>query len=176
MPIAGLRSQATTLFASRAYDDVLKLAQFMLEADANNSGAHLLLGLVHMERANFVAAEPHLAHALGGGETVTLQVRRHANEKFELSKGHDVCDARLILGKSELEFKSDRNPAENFKVSYDQVQITGVQLKNRVALYLGTKVNVAGKRRDYNFYSFDRELSESGKPYLEMIQHLLRSH
>jgi len=36
MPIASLRSQATILFASRAYDDVLKLAQFMLEADATN--------------------------------------------------------------------------------------------------------------------------------------------
>jgi hypothetical protein len=56
------------------------------------------------------------------------------------------------------------------------VQIVGLQLKNRVALYLGTKVSVAGKRRDYNFYSFDRELSQSGKPYLEMIQRLLRSH
>jgi hypothetical protein len=176
MPVASLRSQATTLFGSRAYDDVLKLAQFMLEADPTNSGAHLLIGLVHIERANFATAEPHLDKALSGGETVTLQVRRHAGEKFELSKGHDVCDARLLLSKSELEFKSDRNPVENFKVPYDQVQITGVQLKNRVALYLGTKVNVAGKRRDYNFYSFDRELSQAGKPYLEMIQRLLRSH
>jgi len=176
MPIASLRTQATTLFGSRAYDDVLKLAQFMLEADATNSGAHLLMGLIHIERANFAAAEPHLDQALSGGETVNLQVRRHTGEKFELSKGHDVCDARLILSKSELEFKSDRNPAENFKVPYEQVQITGIQLKNRVALYLGTKVNVAGKRRDYNFYSFDRELSQSGKPYLEMIQRLLRSH
>jgi hypothetical protein len=176
MPIASLRSQATTLFGSRAYDDVLKLAQFMLEADATNSGAHLLMGLIHIERANFAAAEPHLDQALSGGEIVSLQVRRHTGEKFELSKGHDVCDAKLILSKSELEFKSDRTPAENFKVPYGQVQITGVQLKNRVALYLGTKVNVAGKRRDYNFYSFDRELSQSGKPYLEMIQRLLRSH
>lgn len=176
MTIASLRSQAMTLFASRAYDDVLKLAQFMLEADATNSGAHLLIGLIHIERANFAAAEPHLDQALSGGETVSLQVRRHLGEKFELSKGHDACDARLILSKSELEFKSDRNPAENFKVPYEQVQVTGVQLKNRVALYLGTKVNVTGKRRDYNFYSFDRELSQSGKPYLEMIQRLLRSH
>jgi len=93
-----------------------------------------------------------------------------------LTKGHNVCDARLILSKTELEFKSDSTPAENFKVPYDQVQIVGIQLKNRVALYLATKVNVAGKRRDYNFYSFDQELSQSGKPYLEMIQHLLRSH
>ena len=107
---------------------------------------------------------------------MTLQVRRHAGEKFESTKGHDLCEAKLILTKSELEFKSDRNPAENFKVPYDQVQIIGLQLKNRVALYLGTKVSVAGKRRDYNFYSFDRELSQSGKPYLEMIQRLLRSH
>ena len=176
MPIASLRSQATTLFGSRAYDDVLKLAQFMIEADANNGGAHLLIGLVHLERANFAAAESHLDKALGAGETVSLQVRRHAGEKFESTKGHDVCDAKLILSKTELEFKTDRNAAENFKVPYDQVQVAGIQLKNRVALYLGTKVNVAGKRRDYNFYSFDRELSQSGKPYLEMIQRLLRSH
>lgn len=176
MPIASLRSQATTLFGSRAYDDVLKLAQFMLEADATNGGAHLLMGLVYIERANFAAAEPHLHQALSAGETVSLQVRRHAGERFELTKGHDVCDAKLVLRKTELEFKTDRNPAENFKVTYDQMQIVGMQLKNWVALYLGTKVNVAGKRRDYNFYSFDRELSQSGKPYLEMIQRLLRSH
>ncbi len=176
MSIASLRSQATTLFARRAYDDVLKLAQFMREADATNGGAHLLIGMVHIERANFAAAQSHLDQALSGGETVSLQVRRHAGEKFESTKGHDLCEAKLILSKSELEFKSDRNPAENFKVPYNQVQIVGLQLKNRIALYLGTKVNVAGKRRDYNFYSFDRELSQSGKPYLEMIQRLLRSH
>lgn len=176
MPIATLRSQATTLFASRAYDDVLKLAQFMLEADATNGGAHLLIGMVHIERANLAAAQSHLDQALSGGETVSLQVRRHAGEKFESTKGHDLCEAKLILSKSELEFKSDRNPAENFKVPYNQVQIVGLQLKNRVALYLSTKVSVTGKRRDYNFYSFDRELSQSGKPYLEMIQRLLRSH
>jgi hypothetical protein len=176
MPIASLRSQAMTLFGSRAYDDVLKLAQFILDADATNSGAHLLIGLVHTEGANFAAAQPHLDQALTGGETVTLKVRRHAGEKFELTKGHNVCDGRLILSKTELEFKSDRDPAENFKVPYDQVQVVGIQLKNRVALYLATKVNVAGKRRDYNFYSFDQELSQSGKPYLEMIQRLLRSH
>jgi len=176
MPVAALRSQAATLFSSRAYDDVLKLAQFMLEAEPTNGGAHLLIGLVQIERANFAAAEPHLDQALTGGEIVTLRVRRHAGEKFDLAKGHDLCDASLMLGKTEVEFKSDRNPAENFKVTYDQLQIAGIQLKNRIALYLGTKVNVAGKRRDYNFYSFDRELSQSGKPYLEMIQHLLRSH
>lgn len=176
MPIASLRSQATTLFASRAYDDVLKLAQFILDADAANSGAHLLIGLVNLERANFAGAEPHLDQAITGGEIVTLKVRRHAGEKFELTKGHNVCDGRLILSRTELEFKSDRDPAENFKVPSDQVQIVGIQLKTRVALYLATKVNVAGKRRDYNFYSFDQELSQSGKPYLEMIQRLLRSH
>jgi PEGA domain len=176
MPITSLRSQATTLFGRRAYDDVLKLAQFMLEADKTNGGPHLLIGLVHLERANFATAESHLDQALTGGETVSLQVRRHGGERFELSKGHDICDAKLILSKTELEFKSDRNPAENFKVPYAQVQIVGVQLKNRLALYLSTKVNVAGKRRDYNFYSYDRELSQAGKPYLEMIQRLIRSH
>ena len=176
LPFAGLRSQATTLFGSRAYDDVLKLAQYILEADAANGGAHLLIGSVYLERANFEAAQSHLAQALSGGEKVILQVRRHAGEKFESTKGHDLCEAKLILSKSELEFKSDRNPAENFKVPFDQVQVVGLQLKNRVALYLGAKVSVAGKRRDYNFYSFDHEMSQSGKAYLEMIQRLLRSH
>lgn len=176
MSVATLRSQAVTLFSSRAYDDVLKLAQFILEGEPANGGAHLLIGLVQIERANFAAAEPNLDQALTGGEKVTLRVRRHAGEKFDLAKGHDICDASLILGKTEVEFKSDRNPAENFKVTYDQLQLGGIQLKNRTALYLATKVNVAGKHRDYNFYSFDRELSQSGKPYLEMIQRLLRSH
>ena len=176
MPVASLRSLATTLFGSRAYDDVLKLAQFMLDADPTNSGAHLLIGMVQIERAEFAAAQSHLDQALSGGEIVSLQVRRHAGEKFESNKGHDLCEAKLIFTKSELEFKSDRNPAENFKVPYEEVQIVGLQLKNKIALYLGTKVSVAGKRRDYNFFSFDRELSQSGKTYLEMIQRLLRSH
>lgn len=33
-----------------------------------------------------------------------------------------------------------------------------------------------GKKQDYNFYSFDRELAADGRPYLEMIQRILRAH
>ncbi len=176
LPLASLQTQAGSLFLNRAYDDVLKLAQFMFEADATSPAAHRLVGLVHVERAEFANAQSHLEKALAGSETVALRIRRHIAEKFELNKGHELCEAQLTLGKSELEFRSTRNPAENFKVSYDQVQVIGIQLKSRVAVYLNTKVNSGGKKRDYNFYSFDREFSQSGKPYLEMIHRLLRSH
>jgi len=75
-----------------------------------------------------------------------------------------------------MQFLSERNPNDNFKVSYDMVQVMTIQLKSSVAAYLGTKVTIAGKRRDYNFYSYDKELSSAGKSYLEMIQRLLRAH
>ena len=75
-----------------------------------------------------------------------------------------------------MEFQGVRIGTDNFKVTYDQIQVIGIQVKNNVASYLGTKVNVSGKRHDFNFYSYDKELSQAGKPYLEMIQRLLRSH
>ncbi|HJP93397.1 MAG TPA: PEGA domain-containing protein [Pyrinomonadaceae bacterium] len=176
LPINALQEQAGTFFSNRAYDDVVKLAEYILEADSTNAAANRLLGLVYLERANLPDAESHFERALAGGETVMLPVRRHAGEKFELNKGHDTCDAYLILSKTELEFKSTRNATENFRVPYTQLQVTGIQLKSGVASYLKTKVTVNGKSRDYNFYSFDRELSQAGKPYLEMIQRLMRSH
>jgi hypothetical protein len=176
LPLASLQIQAESLFLNRAYDDVLKLAQFMFEADAASPAAHRLVGLVHVERAEFANAQSHLEKALAGSEPVALRIRRHTAEKFELNKGHELCEAQLTLGKSDLEFRSTRNLAENFKVSYDQVQLGSIQLKSSTAAYLSTKVTVNGKRRDYNFYSFDRELSALGKPYLEMVQRLLRSH
>lgn len=176
LPPASLQAQAIKLFAARAYDDVLKLSRYLFDADRTNSTAHRLSGLVSLERGDLANAAAHLEKALAGGESVELRIRRHPGEKFESNKGHDSCDAQLILGKAELEFRSARNPTENFKVTYDQIQVTGIQLKNRLAAYLGTKVNVAGKKRDYNFYSFDRELSQLGKPYLEMLQGLIRSH
>ena len=176
LPVSTLLDQANTFYSSRAYDDVIKLAQFVLEADATNATANRLLGLVYLERADLATAQSRFDLALAGGESVMLRIRRHEGEKFELNKGHNTCDAQLILGKNELEFKSTRSPIDNFKVPYSQVQITGIQLKNNVATYLKTKVTVNGKSRDYNFYSFDRELSQAGKPYLEMIQRLMRSH
>ena len=176
LPINSLQEQAGSFFSRRAYDDVVKLAQYILEADSTNAAANRLLGLVFLERADLASAQSRFEKALAGGETVVLPVRRHPGEKFELKKGHDSCDAQLILSKTELEFKSTRSVTENFRVPYAQVQITGIQIKNSVATYLKTKVTVNGKNRDYNFYSFDRELTQSGKPYLEMIQRLIRSH
>jgi hypothetical protein len=176
LPINALQEQAGSFFSSRAYDDVVKLAQYMLEADSASAAANRLLGLVYLERADLGSAQPRLEKALAGGETVTLPVRRHPGEKFELNKGHEACEAHLIFTKNELEFKSTRNAAENFKVPYTQIQVTGIQLKSGVASYLKTKVTVNGKNRDYNFYSFDREISQAGKPYLEMLQRLIRSH
>jgi hypothetical protein len=175
-PLATLQSQATALFLNRAYDDVLKLCNYIRDADGDNATAHRLSGLVYLERGNFANAGDELDKALAGGESFALPVRRHPGEKFDLRKGHDACDAQLILSKNEVEFKSVRNPTENFKVTYDQAQVVGIQLKNSVAVYLSTKVNVGGKRRDYNFYSFDKELSQSGKAYLEMVSRLLKPH
>lgn len=176
LPVNALQEQAASLFLKRAYDDVVRLAQYILEADSTNATANRLLGLVYLERADLGSAHSRFEKALAGGETIVLPVRRHPGEKFELSKGHDTCDAQIILSKTELEFKSLRNTAENFKVPYGQVQVIGILIKSSVASYLKTKVTVGGKNRDYNFYSFDRELSQTGKAYLEMIQRLMRSH
>jgi hypothetical protein len=171
-----LQQQAFTAFNDRRYADTLTLCEYIFETDQGNAGAHRLAGLVYLERGDFGNAGSHLAQALAGGEPVSLRVRRHAGEKFDLNKGHDTCEARLILGKNDLEFQGVRTATDNFKVTYDQIQVIGIQLKNNVASYLGTKVNVGGKRHDFNFYSYDKELSQAGKPYLEMIQRLLRSH
>ncbi len=176
LPLAALQSQASTLFLSRAYDDVLKLCRYIQEIDNNNALAHRLIGLVYLERGDLNNAGIELNKALAANETFALNIRRHASEKFELSRGHDSCEAQLILSKNEVEFKSLRNPADNFKVTYDQIQVIGIQVRSNVAVYLSTKVIVAGKRRDFNFYSYDKELSLSGKPYLEMVQRLLRPH
>jgi hypothetical protein len=176
LPVPALRAQAETLLAKRAYDDVLKLCRYIFESDSANGAGHRLEGSVYVARGDFNNAGSHFAQALSADEPVTLRIRRHLGEKFELSKGHDMCEARLILRKTELEFQGLRNPAEDFKVPYEQVQVIGMQMKSSVAAYLGTRVTTLGKRRDYNFYSFDKELSAADKPYLEMIQRLLRPH
>lgn len=85
--------------------------------------------------------------------------------------------AILYLGKSEVEYRGKQITTENFKVLYAQAQIIGVQLKKSVAVYLATKiVDAHGKKQEFNFFSFDKELSQTGRPYLEMIQQLLRAH
>ncbi len=176
LSVTALQAQAEGLLSKRAYDDVMKLSRYIFEADKQNGAANRLEGYVHLARGDFNSAGSRFARALEAGETIVLRIRRHAGEKFELSKGHEACDAQLVLRKSELEFQGLRNPVENFKVPYEQVQVGTIQLKSSQAVYLATKVTVNTKRRDYNFYSFDKELSPAGKTYLEMIQRLLAPH
>jgi hypothetical protein len=174
LPVAELVRQAERLYGQRAYRDVLTLSEYALESDAANGPAHRLAGLTYMIQQNYTSAGAHLEKALSANETVRLQVRRHPREAFDPTKGHNECAAVLILDGSEVELQG-RNAAENFKVGYGQVELTGVQLKKNVALYLGTKVTVTrGKRREYNFYSFDNELSQTGRLFLNMLQLLLR--
>ena len=176
LPLPSLQSLATARFQSRAYDDVLKLCAYIFEVDRLNGVGNQLAGLTYLERGDLSKAAGYLEQALIGNQEVRLNVRRHPGEKFELNKGHEVCAALLIIGKSGVEFQGLRNPVDNFKVNYDQIQVTGIQIKSSVAPYLNTKVTVGGKRRDFNFYSYDKELSAAGRPYLELIQRLLRAH
>jgi tetratricopeptide (TPR) repeat protein len=171
-----LQSEAERLLSNRAYDDVLRLSGFISEADHANGAARRLAGLVYLARGDFANAGAQFDQALAVDEPILLHVRRHPEEKFDLNKGHDVCDAQLTLRKNEVEFHGLRNAADDFKVTYDQIQVGTIQLKNSVAAYLATRVASNGKRHDYNFYSIDKELSQSGKPYLEMVQRLLRPH
>ena len=177
LPVTDLAAQAQANFNQRAYENVLTLSRYILEVDAQHPAAHRLTGMALLERQEYTVARNHLALALAGNEMVNLRIRRHPREVFDLTKGHDLCDAVLVLGKSELEFRGLRAPADDFKVAYGQVQVTGLQLKKNAALYLGTKVTrTPGKRQDFNFFSPDKELTQSGKAYLEMIQSLLRAH
>ncbi len=177
LPVTELTAQAETAFNQRAYEDVLTLCDYVFETNAPAPAAHRLKGLTYVVRQDYAKAEAHLAQALAGGETIALQVRRHSHENFDLVKGHDACGGFLYLGKTEVEYRGQQITTENFKAPYDQMQIAGVQLKKNVAVYLATKVvDGRGKKQDYNFYSFDRELTTSGRTYLEMIQRLLRAH
>lgn len=177
LPAAELMSHAERLYAQRAFRDVLTLCGYALEADGNNPTAHRLAGLTYLAEQDFARAGPHLEKALAGGETVRLQVRRHPRESFDLNKGHNDCEAVLLLRKSEVEFQGLRDASENYKVPYEGVEVTGIQLKKNAALYLGARVAVArGRKKEYNFYSFDNELSQAGRPFLNLLQLLLRSH
>lgn len=179
LPLAELARQAEAAFKSRAYASVLKLCKYMFEADAGYAIAHRLAGLAHLAEQNYPAAEPHLARALSGGETISLPVRRHLKESFDPNRGHDACQAVLVLGKTEVEFRGLQVATEDFKVPYGQVQMLRLETRGRgdLALALSAKVTVAeGRRRDYSFFSPDKEISLAGKPYLEMLQRLLRAH
>jgi hypothetical protein len=176
LPVAELVVRAEAAFRASAYEDVLKLCGYVREADPAAPAAHRLEGMVHLTRQDYARAEPHLAAALAGGETVELRVRRHVRENFDPLKGHDACEGSLYLRKGEVEYRGRQTAGENFAAPYARVRVVGVQMKKNAA-YLGTKVSDArGKRQDYNFYSFDSELTPSGRPYLEMIQRLLRPH
>jgi hypothetical protein len=177
LPVAELVGRAEVGFRANAYEDVLMLCTFALEADASAPAANRLAGMVYVARQDFARAEPYLAKALAGGETVALHVRRHSRESFDMLKGHDACEGFLLLGKDAVEYRGRQVTSENFKVPYAQAQVVGVQLKKDVAAYLATKISDGrGKRQDYNFYSFDRELTAAGRPYLEMIQRLMVPH
>ncbi|MBV8855792.1 MAG: PEGA domain-containing protein [Acidobacteria bacterium] len=175
LPVAELTARAEAAFRTNAYEDVLKLCGYVYEAEPAAPAAHRLEGMVHLARQDYARAEQHLVAALAGGETIELHVRRHSRESFDLLKGHDACEGFLYLSKDVVEYRGRQVVGENFKVPHAQVQVVGVQLKKNVAAYLGTKISDArGKRQDYNFYSFDKELTAAGRPYLEMIQRLLR--
>lgn len=172
-----LAEQAEKLFKDRAFGDVLMLCQYMFESDPAYPAAHRLAGLTYLAQGNYRMAEDHLARALSANETIRLQIRRHPRESFDLNKGHDVCAGVLILNKGEVEFQGFQYAADNFKVAYGQTQSVGIQVKKNAAVYLSTRViDPRGKNREYNFFSFDGELSQAGKAYLEMIQRLMRSH
>jgi hypothetical protein len=177
LPVAELTARAEATFRASAYEDVLRLCAYVFEAEPAAPAAHRLEGMVHLARQDFKQAEPHLTAALAGGQTVELRVRRHSRESFDPQKGHDACEGSLYLSKEEVEYRGRQVTGENFVVPYAQVQVSGVLLRKGVTAYLGTKVSDGrGKRQDYNFYSFDRELTAAGRPYLEMIQRLLRPH
>lgn len=176
LPLSTLQLQAEGLLEKRAYDDVRKVSKYIFEADKENGVAHRLEGYVALVRGDIANAGKHFADALSAGEKIVLRIRRHLDEKFELNKGHEACEGQLVFSKNELEFQGLRNSSENFKVGFEQVQVGALQLKSSRALYLSTKVTINSKRRDYNFYGFDKELSQAAKPYLEMIQQLMRAH
>jgi hypothetical protein len=177
LPAAELVRRAESLYNQRAYQDVLTLCNYVFEADGNNPSAHRLAGLAFLAGQDYGRAGAHLEKALSANEIVRLQVRRHPGEGFDLNKGHNDCDAVVTLNKHEVEFQGLRDPAANYRVPYAQIEVVGVQLKKNAALYLGTKVTVArGKKKEYNFYSFDKELSQSGRPFLNMLQLLLKPH
>jgi hypothetical protein len=177
LPTVEIIRQAEKLYNQRAYADVLTLCKYVFESDGNNPAAHRLAGLTYASEQDYANSAPHLEKALSANEIIRLQVRRHPRESFDLNKGHDACDAMLILNKNEVEFQGLRDATENYKVPYSQIEVVGIQLKKNAALYLGTKIMVArGKRKEYNFYSFDKELSQSSRVYLEMLQRLLRAH
>ncbi len=176
LPIAELLNQAGQYVNNKSLTEALKLCQSVLEAEPANAAAKRLMGMIYLEKQDFTKAEPYLVDAVKGNETIELKIRRHFNEKFELTSGHDTCAGLLLLGKNEIEYRSSTIKSEDFKVSYNQIQSNGIQLKKNTASYLSLKVaDVKASKKEYNFYFYgkDKELTQEGKPYLEMIQRLI---
>jgi hypothetical protein len=175
LALTELAQQAEAAFQARAYANVMKLCNYMFEAEANNATAHRLAGLTYLADQNYAAAESHLTRAIAGGETITLAVRRHLREDFYLDRGHDQCQARLSISKDAVVFRGLQVAAEDFNVARSQVQLTGLQLRRNAVSCSGVKVTLPDKRkRDYCFFAPDQELTNSHKALLEMLQRLLQ--
>lgn len=177
LSVAELRDLAERRYRERAYQEVLRLTQFALEVEPQEPTLNRLAGLALLAQRNYQQAEIYFAKGLAAQEIIELPVRRHPREAFDQRKPHDTCEASLRFSKNEVEFRGKQHTFDNFKVSYSQVRVLGILLKNNSAVYLATKVtDASGKTREFNFYSSENELSQSGRPYLEMLQRLMHPH
>ncbi len=176
LPVGEMLVQAEQFLREKSFDKTIQLARYVLETEPNNGAANSLIGTIYLEKQNYAEAELFLLKAIDGDETIVLNIRRHLGEKFELSAVHGaVCEGQLRIGKNEIEYRGTTSAAENFKVPYGQFQILGLQVKKNTALSLSLKVtNEKGSKKDYNFFSRERELSQDGKFYLGLIQRLLQ--
>jgi len=176
LPVAEMLVQAEQFFREKSFDKTIQLSRYVIETEPNNGAANRLIGTIYLEKQNYAEAEPFLLKALNGDETIVLNIRRHLGEKFELSAGHGAaCEGQLRIGKNEIEYRGGASAAENFKVPYGGFQVLGLQVKKNTALSLSLKVsNEKGSKKEYNFFSRERELSQDGKLYLALIQRLLQ--
>lgn len=175
LALADLRTQAENSYQARHYAEVYTLCKYLLEAETQSAFAHRLLGLSYLAQGAYPQAEQHLKMALDGNETFTLNVRRHPGEKFDMQKPHTNCSATLTFRKNEVLFKGSAWSTDDFQVPYAQVQIKNIQLRYNTVVYLSASVTPGkGKRKEFNFYSYDNELSQSGRPYLELLARLLQ--
>lgn len=176
LPVDRLLALAESYLKNKSPAEALELCRAALEAEPENASAKRLTGTIYLEKQDYAKAEPFLLEAMKAGETIELKIRRHTGEKFELTGGHDACAGFLILSKNAAEYRGSTGSPENFKAAYSQIQTAGIQLKKNAALYLSLKVaDAKGGKKDYNFYFYakDKELTQEGKPYLEMIQRLI---
>jgi hypothetical protein len=163
-------SLAEKFHNEEAFAKSIQLSQLVLKNEPQNASANRLMGMILLEKQNYLEAESYLIKAIDGGEIISFKIRRHFGEKFELNSGHGkICEGLLLVGKSQIEFRGFGNTAENFNVPVSQIQIVGLQLRKNTAISLSIKV----VKKEYNFFSRENELSQSGKSYLEMIQRLM---